>query len=133
MINHSSSMTSEKQLTTTNGNYSLNVAKFNSFFLQLTYSPSASTPTTRCQGLPGTSGAATAVSVIASSPVATRSLLMTIKAVVVTIIIIIIINRPKPAYGRQGLAGLWGQDTDQAGTLWGVVNISLCAFSAQLG
>ena len=83
------------------------------FFLQLTYSPSASTPTTRCQGSPGTSGAATAVSVIASSPVATRSLLMTIKAVVVTIIIIIIINRPKPAYGRQGLAGSWGQDTDE--------------------
>ena len=50
-----------------------------------------------------------------------------------TIIIIIIITRPKPAYGRQGLAGLWGQDTDQAGTFWGVVNISLRAFSAQLG
>ena len=47
--------------------------------------------------------------------------------------IIIIITRPKPAYGRQGLAGLWGQDTDQAGTFWGVVNISLRAFSAQLG
>ena len=45
----------------------------------------------------------------------------------------IMITRPKPAYGRQGLAGLWGQDTDQAGTFWGVVNISLCAFSAQLG
>ena len=43
------------------------------------------------------------------------------------IIIIIIITRPKPAYGRQGLAGLWGQDTDQAGTFWGVVNISLRA------
>ena len=51
----------------------------------------------------------------------------------VCIIIIIIITRPKPAYGRQGLAGLWGQDTDQAGTFWGVVNISLCAFSPQLG
>ena len=49
------------------------------------------------------------------------------------IILIIIITRPKPAYGRQGLAGLWGQDTDQAGTFWGVVNISLRAFSAQLG
>ena len=46
---------------------------------------------------------------------------------------IIIITRPKPAYGRQGLEGLWGQDTDQAGTFWGVVNISLRAFSAQLG
>ena len=52
---------------------------------------------------------------------------------IIIIIIIIIITRPKPAYGRQGLAGLWGQDTDQAGTFWGVVNISLCAFSAQLG
>ena len=29
---------------------------------------------------------------------------------------IIIINRPKPAYGRQGLAGLWGQDTDEVST-----------------
>ena len=27
------------------------------------------------------------------------------------IIIIIIITRPKPPYGRQGLAGLWGRDT----------------------
>ena len=51
----------------------------------------------------------------------------------IIIIIIIIITRPKPAYGRQGLAGLWGQDTDQAGTFWGVVNISLRDFSAQLG
>ena len=49
------------------------------------------------------------------------------------VIIIIITTRPKQAYGRQGLAGLWGQDTDQAGTFWGVVNISLRAFSAQLG
>ena len=56
--------------------------------------------------------------------------------IIITIIITIIIiinNRPKPAYGRQGLAGSWGQDTDQAGTFWGVVNISLRAFSAQLG
>ena len=29
---------------------------------------------------------------------------------------IIIITRPKPAYGRQGLAGLWGQDTDEVST-----------------
>ena len=27
------------------------------------------------------------------------------------IIIIIIITRPKPPYGRQGLAGSWGKDT----------------------
>ena len=39
------------------------------------------------------------------------------------VIIIIIITRPKTAYGRQGLAGLWGQDTDQAGTFWGVINV----------
>ena len=33
-------------------------------------------------------------------------------------IIIIIITRPKPAYGRQGLAGSWGQDTDKVSTFW---------------
>ena len=38
------------------------------------------------------------------------------------LIIIIINNRPKPVYGRQGLAGLWGQVTDQAGTFWSVLN-----------
>ena len=32
------------------------------------------------------------------------------------ITIIIIITRPKPAYGRQGLAGSWGQDTDEVST-----------------
>ena len=36
--------------------------------------------------------------------------------VIIIIIIIIIITRPKPAYGRQGLAGLWGQDTDEVST-----------------
>ena len=30
--------------------------------------------------------------------------------------LIIIITRPKPAYGRQGLAGSWGQDTDKVRT-----------------
>ena len=30
--------------------------------------------------------------------------------------IIIIITRPKPAYGRQGLAGSWGQNTDEVST-----------------
>ena len=50
-----------------------------------------------------------------------------------TLVIIIIIIRPKPAYDRQGLVGSWGQDTDQAGTFWGVLNVSLCASSAQLG
>ena len=43
--------------------------------------------------------------------------------IILLLLLIIIITRPKPAYGRQGLAGLWGQDTDQAGTFWGVVNI----------
>ena len=32
----------------------------------------------------------------------------------ISITCIIITTRPKPAYGRQGLAGSWGQDTDQA-------------------
>ena len=45
----------------------------------------------------------------------------------------IIITRPKPAYGRQGLAGSWGQDTDQAGTFWGVLNVSLPASGTQFG
>ena len=49
------------------------------------------------------------------------------------IIFIIIITRPKPAYGRQGPAGLWGQDIDQVGSFWGVLNVSLRACSAQLG
>ena len=34
----------------------------------------------------------------------------------ITTIIIIIVTRPKPAYGRQGLAGSWGQDTDEMST-----------------
>ena len=51
----------------------------------------------------------------------------------ITIIVTIIITRPKPAYGRQGLAGWWGHDTYQAGTFWGVLNISLRACGAQLG
>ena len=42
------------------------------------------------------------------------------------------ITRPKPAYGWQGLAGLWGQNTDQAGTFWDALNVSLCASRAQL-
>ena len=32
--------------------------------------------------------------------------------------VIIIVTRPKPAYGRQGLAGSWGQDTDEVSTFW---------------
>ena len=43
-------------------------------------------------------------------------LLIIIIFTIMTIIIIIIITRPKPAYGRQGLAGSWGQDTDEVGT-----------------
>ena len=34
----------------------------------------------------------------------------------IIIMIIIMITRPKPAYGRQGLAGSWGQDTDEVST-----------------
>ena len=47
--------------------------------------------------------------------------------------LIIMVTRPKPAYGWQGLAGLWGKNTDQAGTFWGVLNVSLCTSGAQLG
>ena len=35
---------------------------------------------------------------------------------IVLINIVIIITRPKPAYGRQGLAESWGQDTDEVST-----------------
>ena len=52
--------------------------------------------------------------------------------VMVITIVVIILTRPKPAYGRQGLAGLWGQDTDQGGTFWDVLNVSLRASGAQL-
>ena len=63
--------------------------------------------------------------------ITTTSIIM-INIVIITVITIII-TMPKPAYGRQGLAGSWGQDTDQAGTFWGVLNVSLRACSAQLG
>ena len=36
--------------------------------------------------------------------------------IIVVITIVIINTRPKPAYGRQGLAGPWGQDTDEVST-----------------
>ena len=52
---------------------------------------------------------------------------------IITIIIIIITTRPKPAYGRQGLVVSWSQDSDQAGTFWGVLNVLSRASSAQLG
>ena len=35
---------------------------------------------------------------------------------VITVIIIIIVTRPMPAYGRQGLAVSWGQNTDEVST-----------------
>ena len=52
----------------------------------------------------------------------TRIIIIKMISKAVNIIIIIIITRPKPAYGRQSLVGLLGQDTDQAGTFWGVLN-----------
>ena len=36
--------------------------------------------------------------------------------IMIITIITIITTRPKPAYGRQGLAGSWGQDTDEVST-----------------
>ena len=53
--------------------------------------------------------------------------------ITIPFIIIIIITRPKPAYGRHGLVGSLGQDTDRAGTFWGVLNVSLRASGTQLG
>ena len=63
-------------------------------------------------------------------------IITTIIITITTIIVIIntiIITRPKLAYGRQGLVGLLGQDTDQSGTFWGVLSVSLRASGAQLG
>ena len=44
-------------------------------------------------------------------------------------IIIIITTRPKPAYGWQGLAGSWGQDTNKVSNFW----VFLTSHFAQLG
>ena len=38
-----------------------------------------------------------------------------------------------PPYGRRTKIGSSGQDTVWAGTLWGVLSVSLCAFGTQLG
>ena len=48
---------------------------------------------------------------------------------IVIIFVIIIVTRPKPAYGRQGLAGSWGQDTDKVSNFW----VFLTSYFAQLG
>ena len=42
--------------------------------------------------------------------------IITVTTIITTTDIIIIITRPKPAYGRHGLAGSWGQDTDEVNT-----------------
>ena len=55
-----------------------------------------------------------------------------ITIIIINIIIIIIITRPKPPYGRQGLAGLWAR-IQSGGTFWCVLNVSLHASNAQLG
>ena len=34
----------------------------------------------------------------------------------IVFVFIIMITRPKPAFGRQGLVGSWGQDTDEVST-----------------
>ena len=49
--------------------------------------------------------------------------------IIIIIIIIIIITRPKLAYGQQGLAGSWGQDTDKVSNFW----VFLTSYFAQLG
>ena len=54
--------------------------------------------------------------------------IITTTAVIIYIIIIIIFTKP---YAAAGLVS--GQDTAQAGTFSGVLNVSLCASCAQLG
>ena len=51
-----------------------------------------------------------------------RDLVIVIVIIIISMIVIMI-TRPKPAYSRQGLAGLWGQNTDQVvDSFWGVLN-----------
>ena len=45
-----------------------------------------------------------------------HAIMMIITMTRITIIIIIIITGPKPASGRQGLVGSWGQDKDEVST-----------------
>ena len=47
---------------------------------------------------------------------ATINITIIIIIAILTIMFIIMVTRPKPAYGRQGLAGSWGQDTDEVST-----------------
>ena len=56
---------------------------------------------------------------LAQNPISTKSHIWDFVrqyGIMFFIIVIIIITRPKPAYGRQGLAGSWGQDTDEVST-----------------
>ena len=56
---------------------------------------------------------------LAQNPISTKSHIWDFVrqyGIMFFIIVIIIITRPKPAYGRQGLAGSWGQDTDEVNT-----------------
>ena len=46
-------------------------------------------------------------------PNSNMSMIGTIIIMTTIVFVIIITTRPKPAYGRQPLAGLWGQDTDE--------------------
>ena len=57
----------------------------------------------------------------------TVTIIITIYMIVV--VVNIIFTRPKPAYGRQGLAGLWDQDTDEVSNFW----VFLTSHFAQLG
>ena len=44
------------------------------------------------------------------------SLLDNVIVIIIIFVVVISITRPKPAYSRQGLAGSWGQDTDEVST-----------------
>ena len=53
---------------------------------------------------------------VSQDTIVSSIIIITIITIMIIIIIAIIITRPKPAYGRQGLAGPWGQDTDEVST-----------------
>ena len=62
-----------------------------------------------------------------------RIIIFFVITLIIFITVTIISTRPKPAYGRQGLAGSWGQNTDEVSTFLGALNVSFRACGSQLG
>ena len=67
------------------------------------------------------------------SSITLEIIITTIIIIVIIAIIVIITTRPKPAYGRHGLAGIVGPRYRWSEYLFGVRNVSLRACGTQLG